>query len=460
MLCLSDIRKRILVVDDDPQIVSGLEALLADEWEVRTAETGKAALTTFSEFSPDVVLLDVQLPDFSGIDLLHQFKMYSETAAVIMMSGLGNLDRVIASMKLGAETFLQKPFDTETLTLTLEQVSRMVLQQRELIALRRTESKELERLPGVSPAITHLNDILGQLARAPSPVLIEGESGTGKGVLARLLHHRSPRVRAPFVDLNCAGLSKELLESELFGHERGAFTNATNTKPGLFEIAGDGTLFLDEMGEMDLTVQARMLKALEEKRFRRVGGIRDLRADFRLLAATNRDLQAEVAAGRFRGDLYYRLNVVKLRMPPLRERLEDLPILVQEILRPLAKEMGRPMPKITQQAMKKLASYPWPGNVRELRNVIERALLTLAGDEIHSEDLTIERAVGAAMTAARGGSLPSEEWEIQPLDRVVSGYVTAAVKAAGGNVRKAARQLEISPSTLYARLKDAAVQEK
>ena len=457
---LPDIKKRILVVDDDPQIVSGLEALLADEWDVRTAGTGKTALTLFSEFSPDVVLLDVQLPDFSGIDLLHQFKMYSETSAVIMMSGLGNLDRVIESMKLGAETFLQKPFDTESLTLTLEQVSRMILQKRELIALRRTESKEVERLPGVSPAIAHLNDMLGQLARAPSPVLIEGESGTGKGVLARLLHHRSPRVRAPFVDLNCAGLSKELLESELFGHERGAFTNATNTKPGLFEIAGEGTLFLDEMGEMDLTVQARMLKALEEKRFRRVGGIRDLRAEFRLIAATNRDLQAEVAAGRFRGDLYYRLNVVKLRMPALRERLEDLPILAQEILRPLAKEMGRPMPKITAQAMKKLSSYPWPGNVRELRNVIERALLTLAGDEIHSEDLTIERTVGAALSGNRGGSFPSEEWEIQPLERVVSEYAAAAVKAAGGNVRKAARQLQISPSTLYARLKEAEARPK
>ena len=457
---MDDIRKRILVVDDDPQILSGLAALLTEEWDVRTADTGKSALTIFAEFSPDLVLLDVQLPDFSGIDLLHQFKMYSETTAVIMMSGLGNLERVIESMKLGAETFLQKPFDTDTLTLTLQQVSRMIAQQRELIALRRTESKESERLPGISPVITHLNDILGQIARAPSPVLIEGESGTGKGVLARLLHNRSPRVRAPFVDLNCAGLSKELLESELFGHERGAFTNATNTKPGLFEIAGEGTLFLDEIGEMELTVQARLLKALEEKRFRRVGGTRDIRADFRLLAATNRDLQEEVAAGRFRGDLYYRLNVVKLRMPPLRERLEDLPILVQEVLRPLAKEMGRSLPAISPRAMKKLATYPWPGNIRELRNVLERALLTLTRDEIHSEDLSIEKEAGAAVAAARGGALPAEEWEIQPLDRVITTYVGAAVKAAGGNVRKAARQLHISPSTLYARLKEAEPQGK
>jgi DNA-binding NtrC family response regulator len=311
----------------------------------------------------------------------------------------------------------------------------------------------VERLPGISPAIAHLNDILAQIARAPSPVLIEGESGTGKGVLARLIHHRGPRARAPFVDLNCAGLSRELLESELFGHERGAFTNATNTKLGLFEIAGEGTLFLDEIGEMEITVQARLLKALEDKRFRRVGGTRDIRADFRLLAATNRDLQTEVNEGRFRADLYYRLNVVRVRMPALRERFEDLPLLVQEILRPLAKEIGRPMPKMSPRAMKKLSTYPWPGNVRELRNVLERALLTLAGDEIHSEDLILEPQAAAVST--KRGALPAEEWEIQALDQVIAEYVAAAVKATGGNVRKAARQLQISPSTLYARLRDA-----
>jgi DNA-binding NtrC family response regulator len=439
------------VVDDDDAIVAGLQALLSEDWDVRTATTGREALVAFSEFSPDVVLLDLQLPDFSGVDLLHQFKMYSETAAVIMMSGVGTLDRVVETMKLGAETFLQKPFEYETLRLTLQQVSKMIATQREIIALKRAESRDVG-LPGTSPSIVHLNDILAQIARAPSPVLIEGESGTGKGVMARLIHNRSPRTRAPFVDLNCAGLSKELLESELFGHERGAFTNATNTKPGLFEIAGEGTLFLDEIGEMELTVQARLLKALEDKRFRRVGGTRDIRADFRLIAATNKDLLAEVNAGRFRGDLYYRLNVVKLRMPPLRDRLEDLPILLQEILRPLAKEMGRPVPSVSPRALKKLSSYPWPGNVRELRNVLERALLTLSGEEIRSEDLTIE--TGETAVGGKSGTLPSEEWDIQPLDRVIAAYVAASVEAAGGNVRKAARQLQISPSTLYARLKD------
>jgi len=447
---MTTLRNRILIVDDDPSVLAGLTALLEDEWEVRSADTGRVAIVTFAEFSPDVVLLDVNLPDTTGIELLHQLKMYSEAAAVIMMSGAGTHDAVIESMKLGAETFLQKPFDYGTLTATLEQVRRIIATRREIVALRRAEPN-VERLPGLSHPIAHLNDILGNIARAPSVVLIEGESGTGKGVMARLIHNRSPRARAPFVDLNCAGLSKELLESELFGHERGAFTNATNTKPGLFEIAGEGTLFLDEIGEMELTVQARLLKSLEEKRFRRVGGIRDLRADFRLIAATNRDLAGEVTAGRFRGDLYYRLNVVRLRMPALRERMEDLPILVQEILRPLAKDMGRPLPKITPNALKKLESYPWPGNVRELRNVLERAMITLPAEEIRSEDLVIESHAAALPTSSSG--MPSEEWEVRPLEEMVSTYVAASVKAVGGNVRKAARLLQISPSTLYARLK-------
>jgi DNA-binding NtrC family response regulator len=442
--------KRILIVDDDQGIVAGLEALLTDDWEVRSAFNGRDARAAFVDFSPDVVLLDMNLPDASGIDLLHDFKMYSESVAVIMMSGGGTFERVVESMKLGAETFLPKPFDTDTLTLTLETVSRMIATRLELVALRRADGAESERLAGISPAIQQLNQLLAQIARAPSPVMIEGESGSGKGVFAKLIHSRSPRARAPFVDLNCAGLSKELLESELFGHERGAFTNAMATKQGLFEIASDGTLFLDEIAEMEITVQARLLKAIEEKRFRRVGGVRDLTTNFRLIAATNRDLGQEVAAGRFRADLYYRLNVVRVRVPPLRERFEDVPLLVDVILRPLSKEMGRPLPTISPRALKKLEKYPWPGNVRELRNVLERAMLTMSGKEIRSEDLLLE--VGAAPPAKSEG-MPTTDWEIRPLDDVINDYVSASVEATGGNVRKAARQLQISPSTLYARLK-------
>src|SRR6266540_1596892 len=337
--------ERMLIVDDDPTVIAGLQALLEEEWEVRTAMNGRDARAAFAAFSPDVALLDVNLPDVSGLELLHDLKMYSEAVAVIMMSGVGTFDRVVESMRLGAETFLQKPFDYDTLSLTLANVKRMIATRRELQALRRADTPDVDRLPGISPAVQRLNELLAQVARVPSPVLIEGESGTGKGVYARLIHNRSPRARGPFVDLNCAGLSKELLESELFGHERGAFTNAMNTKPGLFEVASDGTLFLDEIGEMDLTV------------------------NFRLVAATNRDLAQEAAAGRFRSDLYYRLNVVRVRMPPLRERPEDIPVLVEVMLRPLAKEIGKPLPTVSPRALKKLEQYGWPGNVRELRNV-------------------------------------------------------------------------------------------
>jgi len=370
----------------------------------------------------------------------------------VMISGVGAFGQEVEAMKNGAESFLQKPFDYDTLQLTLASLNRTIATRRELTALRRGDAQELERIPGISPAMQALNITVSEIARASSPVLIDGESGSGKGVLAKLIHRRSPRAAGPFVDLNCAGLSRELLESELFGHERGAFTGATTSKPGLFEIANAGTVFLDEIGEMDLTIQARLLKAVEEKKFRRVGGVRDLSANFRLIAATNRDLPDDVATGRFRRDLYYRLNVVPVHLPPLRERLEDVPILVDVILPPLAKELGLPRVTVSPRALDKLTKYPFPGNIRELRNVLERALLRIQGSEIRSEDLLLSTNEPSSITPA-GGNLPTSEWEIRPLDDVMSDYVTASVKAVDGNMRKASRLLQISPSTLYSKVK-------
>jgi DNA-binding NtrC family response regulator len=451
---MPEIRQRLLIVDDDESVVAGLTALLEDDYEIRAAGTGRTALQKFGESSPDLVLLDITLPDTSGLELLKQFKDYEESVPVIMISGSGTLDHVVEAMKSGAESFLQKPFDDATLQLTLANLNRLIATRREVTALRRGDSESLDRIPGISPAIQELNITVAQVARAMSPVLIDGESGTGKGVLAKLLHHRSPRAAAPFVDLNCAGLSRELLESELFGHERGAFTSATNSKPGLFEIANGGSVFLDEIGEMDLAIQARLLKAVEDKKFRRVGGVRDLNANFRLIAATNRDLPEDVAAGRFRRDLYYRLNVVRVHLPPLRERLEDIPILVDVILPPLAKELGVVRATVSPRAMEKLKNYPWPGNVRELRNVLERALLRIKGSEIRTEDLLLSSDEHAGVLAeSSSGGMPASEWEIRPLDDIVADYVTAAVKAVDGNMRKAARLLKISPSTLYSKLK-------
>jgi two-component system nitrogen regulation response regulator NtrX len=448
---MSGIKQRLLIVDDDESVIAGLTSLLEDDYDVRSATTGRAAVQKFAE-TPDLVLLDIQLPDTSGIELLKQFKAYEESVPVVMISGMGTFDQVVEAMKNGAESFLQKPFDFDTLQLTLASLQGIIATRRELAALRRGDAQDLERVPGISPAIQTLNATISEVARASSPVLIDGESGTGKGVLAKLIHRRSPRAAGPFVDLNCAGLSRELLESELFGHERGAFTGATTSKPGLFEIANAGTVFLDEIGEMDLTIQARLLKAVEEKKFRRVGGVRDLSANFRLIAATNRDLPEDVASGRFRRDLYYRLNVVHVHLPPLRERLEDIPILVDVILPPLTKELGLPRVTVSPRALEKLTKYPFPGNVRELRNVLERALLRIRGNELRTEDLLLSSNEPSSITPASGG-MPTSEWEVRPLDDVMSDYVTASVKAVDGNMRKAARLLGISPSTLYAKLK-------
>jgi DNA-binding NtrC family response regulator len=450
------VTKRVLIVEDDSGVAAALEMLLENHgWEVKHAETARHAYVEFAAFSPDLVLLDIELPDASGLDVLQQLKNYSEQTPVIMVSGVGTLDAVVRSMQLGAETFLPKPFGTDALTVALEQVAKAIATRRELEATKRAGTPEApERLPGISPVTVEVNALIERVAAASSPVLLEGESGSGKGVIARLIHRLSPRAKAPFVDLNCAGLSKELLESELFGHERGAFTSATTTKQGLFEVAANGTLFLDEIGEMEPSIQARLLKAIEDRKFRRVGGVRDLQADFRLIAATNRVLKDEVAAGRFRKDLYYRLNVVTLRVPALRERADDIPILVHELTSKLAVEMGRRVPpKVSDRALRKLAEYPWPGNVRELRNVLERAMLTSTDDEVRVEDLHLDNGQDATL-GTPVNLYPSRVVDVRPLDEVTTNYIRATLNAVNGNSRKAARLLDISPTTLYARLRE------
>jgi two-component system response regulator AtoC len=446
------VARRILVIDDDEAIRSGVAAYLEHGgWEVATAGSGREAFRQFDRFAPGIVLADVHLDDVSGLDLLEQFKALAESTAVIMISGAGTIDIAVQAMKRGAETFLQKPFEMATLDAVLAHVEKTIATQRELALLRRVVASREQRFPGVSTAARALDELIDQAARAPSPVLLEGESGTGKGVAARMVHQRSPRAKAPLVELNCAGLSRELLESELFGHEKGAFTDASSSKPGLFELAGSGTIFLDEIGEMDPAIQARLLKALEDKTFRRVGGVRDIRADFRLISATNRDLNEEVAAGRFRKDLFYRLNVIRIKIPPLRERPDDLVILAEAVLGPLQKELGVTKAELSDRALKKMLDYSWPGNVRELRNVLERALIVTGGGEIKAEHLTLEGdAVGPQGNVA---GKPTQKWEIQPLDVVITDYVKKAVEAVDGNMREASRRLEISPSTLYARLK-------
>ncbi len=443
-------KRRILVVDDDTDVLAGLGALLAHtEWDVATASSAREAFRQFESFAPDVVLLDVMLPDMSGIEVLDHIKAVSEITPVIMMSGVGTVDIAVQAMRLGAESFVPKPCDIDNLELVLEQAMKQVRLQRELTALRRSSRVE-KKFPGTSKVAEEINIWIDRVASAPSPVLLLGESGTGKGFVARMIHARSQRSREPFVDLNCAGLSRTLLESELFGHEKGAFTDASSAKQGLFEIAGQGTVFLDEIGEMEPSVQARLLKALEDKKFRRVGGVRDLQAGFRLLAATNRRLEEEVAAGRFRKDLFYRLNVVAIQIPPLRDRLEDIPILAAALFQQLLEEIPSTASKVSERALARLSKHSWPGNVRELRNVLERGLLMSKGTELKTEDLLLENSANVASSTG----VPVHEWQIEPLEKMITEYVRGAVEAAGGNVRNAARRLGISPTTLYARLKE------
>jgi DNA-binding NtrC family response regulator len=439
--------RRILIIDDDPDVLAGLGALLTEiGWEVSMSGTAMGGLRLWDETSPDVVLVDVMLPDRSGIEVLEQIKSISESTPVILMSGVGTIDVAVQAMRLGAESFLPKPCDVDNLELVLEQAARSVAMRREIDALRRTRQGEQHFL-GVSAEMKAIANTIARVANAPSPVLIEGESGTGKGVVARVLHASSNRARAPYVELNCAGLSRELLESELFGHERGAFTGAVTAKEGLLEVAAGGTVFLDEIGELEPAIQARLLKVVEEKRFRRVGGVRDLNVNIRLVAATNRVLDEEVAAGRFRRDLLYRLNVVRITIPPLRERRDDILPLAELLLQRLSTELGTSGLSLSRRAAQLLRDYSWPGNVRELRNVIERAILLAGGKELQVEDLLLHVAPAAAERATR-------EEPIIPLERMIEAYIRRVVESTGGNIRKAARLLGVAPSTIYARLKN------
>ncbi len=446
------IRGRILVVDDNPELLEALSSELSDlGWSVAGASLGGDALSKFDETSPDVVLLDVILPDISGLDVLDEIKSRSESTPVVVMSGGGTIEIAVRAMRAGAESFVQKPFDVDSLDVLLEKAGRSSILRRQVAALQRELAVESAVLPGTSTAIRDVNEMIHRVASAPSPVLLQGESGTGKGLVARLLHEVSLRRSAPRVELNCAGLSRELLESELFGHEKGAFTGAFATKQGLLEMASGGTLFLDEVGELEPSIQARLLKVLEDKTFRRVGGLRDIRVDIRLVAATNRDLETEVRDGRFRQDLFFRLNVIRLQLPPLRERAEDIPLIAEHLLVQLSRDLGSRPLRISKRALARLAAHSWPGNARELRNVLERALLVARGDEILVDDLLL-----GAEAPRRGGRSDQDsldEGSIRPLDQITAEYVARSVEASGGNVRKAARLLGVSPSTVYAHLR-------
>jgi two-component system response regulator AtoC len=383
----------ILIVDDQESIRHFIEKAMLDEgYQVSTAGEGREALTLVSENLPDLVLLDLRLPDTHGLDVLKKLKEDDPDLQVIIMTAFGDVESAVRAMKLGAHDYINKPINLEQLFITVDKALESRKLWRELKHLRRQQSDRFSRdfIRGQSPRMKEVYDTIEQVALSDSTsVLIQGESGTGKEHLANMIHELSTRREKPFLEINCAAIPKELLESELFGHEKGAFTDARAQKQGLLEMANGGTLFLDEVGEMSLQIQVKLLRVLERMTFKRVGGTKDIQVSVRIISATNQDLQKMCEEGRFREDLYYRLKVVPMRVPPLRERREDILILAKHFLYGFSKQFGKEFQGFSPEAEQALLAYPWPGNIRELKNLMERTVLLESGNRVEVEMLKL-----------------------------------------------------------------------
>lgn len=447
-------RDRILVVDDDDGVRSALRrALTAAGYELFEAECSAGAEAAALAHVPDLALLDLRLPDGDGIELIQRLKATQPGLAVIVLTGHGSIDTAVSAMKRGADQFLTKPVDMEALRLVMQ---RVLQDRRNLQRQWASRAREGEPRPliGASPAFRQFVSEVEQVLDADLPMLLLGETGTGKGLMARWLHARGPRSAGPFVDLNCAGISRELLDAELFGYEAGAFTGAVKAKPGLLEVAHGGTFFLDEIGDMDLAIQARLLKVLEEKRFRRLGDVRDRAVDVRLIAATHQDLARLMREGRFRQDLYFRVSAIELRLPALRERGEDLEPLARSILEDFAREVGRPVLELGAAALDSLRAYDWPGNVRELRNVLESAALRRRSGTLVAEDLRLRASTPAPAAMPRPDEQGAEPGQpLATLAEIERAHIQRAIEVTGGHVARAARLLGISTSSMYERVR-------
>jgi DNA-binding NtrC family response regulator len=431
----------LLIVDDEELVRWSLRQRFTQEGlTVIEAGTAGEALVRVGA-GVDLVLLDVRLPDGDGLEVLRQIKEVAPDTLVILMTAYSSVDNAVQAMKLGAYNYINKPFNLDEVSAVVEKALETSRLRREVRTLRSNEGREYgfnAIIGGASPAMLAVKAMLARVASSPaSTVLLSGETGTGKDLAAKAIHYNSDRATKPFVNITCSALPEQLLESELFGHERGAFTDARQQKRGLFEAADGGTVFLDEMGEMTPGLQAKLLRFLEEKTFKRVGGLQDIRVDVRVIAATNRDLQAEVEAGRFREDLFYRLQVMPIHLPPLRERVGDIPLLANYFVDRYNTEFRKRVCGLTPEAMAVLEQHRWPGNIRELRNVIERAMLLLEGDWITPGDLaTIARDESPSLFRLPAAGLNLEDVERQ--------LVVQALERAGGNQTQAGHLLGIN----------------
>ncbi len=437
---------QVLVIDDDFATRTLLTRLLGQgSIEVHTVDNGQAGVRMADEIGPDVVLLDLRLPDADGLSVLDTLKGRHPETSVIMMTAYGQVERAVEAMRKGATDFLEKPFThPDKLRFSVRRALEEVKAQRELTRLSKREAdRSVEALVGDSEAMRQLRKMVLQIAQSEAhTILILGESGTGKELVARALHFESPRRGAPFVELNCAAITETLFESELFGHEKGAFTDAVGLKKGLMEYADRGTLFLDEVGEMAQASQAKLLRALQERAFRRLGGTRDIKVDVRVIAATNRALEESVREGRFREDLFYRLSVIPITVPPLRDRPDDIVALARHFLVLANRESRKLVKGFTPTAEQKLLAYAWPGNVRELRNVIERMVILTPGDVLDSRDVPVPPQTSEPTLSATGPN------ELATLDDVERAHIRAVLAKVHGNRSAAARILGITRQTL------------
>ncbi|MFN8652440.1 MAG: sigma-54 dependent transcriptional regulator [Gemmatimonadales bacterium] len=468
----------VLVVDDERNLARAIKAYLAENgYETEVAYDAESALPLLATLRPDVVITDVRLPGMNGIELLKRVREFDPAIAIVVMTAHGSIEGAVEAVKLGAFDYVKKPIDLEELKLLADRARENTLLRQELSWYRKRESggdEPFADVMGSSPAMRAVLEQARQVAALDEtpPVLITGETGTGKGLVARTIHASSARSGQPFIDVNCTAIPASLMEAELFGHERGAFTDAKQSRVGLFEAAEGGFIFLDEIGDLELALQGKLLRAIEDRVVRRVGGVRDRKIDVRILSATNRDLEREVERERFRRDLFFRLAVIPLRLPPLRERGDDVLLLAQHYLKRFSAKYGKDVRRISAAAEQLMLGYPWPGNVRELSHVIERAVLWSKGPEIGVDHLSLTRPVEEGGQAdRRSGGQPinaapemrDDSTDRQKADRLTASGLTLdevernmleqALRDTAGNQTRAAQQLGISRDTLRYRMK-------